>query len=100
MDGFAMEKIPGGKLLKIRVRFSKNIDSVDILGDFFAHPEKSIKEIEDLIQGTDVDFDPGNLTQKIEDHVSKNDYQLIGLDPEGIVRVMEKAIANGKMENN
>ena len=52
-----MEKVEGGKLLVIKVDFGDKIEKVDITGDFFAHPEESIKEIEKRLAGIKKDFD-------------------------------------------
>jgi len=48
-DGKASRKVPGGKLIRIKVVFSDIIESVQITGDFFLHPEDSLLKIEEAI---------------------------------------------------
>ena len=43
MHGEATEKVPGGKLLRIKVDYEDKINTVVITGDFFAHPEECIQ---------------------------------------------------------
>jgi len=90
----AMEKVPEGKLLKVKVDvFNKKIKSIEILGDFFAHPEECIKKIEDQLYGLDVPFEEKKIVSCLTDYIKRNDFQLIGIDPESIVRVLLKAIS-------
>ena len=87
-----MEKVPGGKLLRIKVEHDDKIKKVQILGDFFAHPEHSINEIESYLEGLDVDFHEQNTVNTLKRHIITNDYNLIGIDEAAIIRVLKKAI--------
>lgn len=92
MHSQAMEKVSGGKLLVVKVDFTDKMEKVDITGDFFAHPEESIKEIEKKLTGIKLDFDETKLIKDLQIIIDKNNYELIGIDAEAIVRVMKKAI--------
>jgi lipoate-protein ligase A len=49
-------KIPGGKLVKVKLEVSSGrITKVTILGDFFLHPEETLQKIEESLIGTIVD---------------------------------------------
>jgi len=92
MQGQAIEKIKGGKLLNIKVDYSDKIHNVQIVGDFFAHPEDSIQKIEEKIKGMDVDFDHEILTNDLKAFVKENNYDLIGIHPEAIVKLLKKSL--------
>jgi len=92
MQGQAIEKIKGGKLLNIKVDYSDKINKIQIVGDFFAHPENSIQEIEEKITGMDVDFDHDTLTNDLNVFVKENNYNLIGIHPEAIVKLLKKSL--------
>jgi len=70
-------KIPGGKLVKVKLNTtSGKITQVRILGDFFLHPEETIQTIEDSLIGCQEDE---NSIKKIIAHVLKDsDATLIG----------------------
>ncbi|AJF60975.1 hypothetical protein QT06_C0001G0125 [archaeon GW2011_AR15] len=87
-----MEKVEGGKLLVIKVDFGDKIEKVDITGDFFAHPEESIKEIEKRLAGIKKDFDEKEIAEELQKVIAEKGYQLIGLDAAAIARVLKKAV--------
>ena len=70
-------KIPGGKLVKIKLRTSSGkIAEVKILGDFFLHPEETLLKIEDSLIGSSADETAiGNL---IAQTLTDSDAILIG----------------------
>lgn len=88
----AMEKVPNGKLLRIKLDLSSKINKVQVLGDFFVHPEESIIDIESILSKLDINYDEKREIQNLKDYVEKNKIQLIGLDEEAIFRVLKKAI--------
>jgi lipoate-protein ligase A len=50
-------KVPGGKLLRVRLHASREagvavIDDIAITGDFFMHPEEAIEDLEKRLEGT------------------------------------------------
>ena len=47
-----MVKVPGGKLLKLKIEIDgTKIKSIQILGDFFVYPEESLFELEKALLG-------------------------------------------------
>lgn len=78
------EKIPGGKLIKMELENER----VKIYGDFFLHPEDSLSGIEWIL--TDSFNNSGDVTEKINEFVEKNNVELIGFSIEDIVRVFGK----------
>jgi lipoate-protein ligase A len=83
-------KIPGGKMLKIKVNLEgKVIQSIAILGDFFLHPESTLDEIEERVVGCTVSIEL--VTSEIQKVLDKNDAVLIGASALDIARAIEKA---------
>ena len=92
MKSQATEKVPDGKLLRIKVEYDDKIRKIDITGDFFAHPEESIRKLEDQIIGLEIDFDEKKILECLTNFVKRNEFELIGINPEAIIRVLKKAI--------
>ena len=93
MDGFAMEKIAGGKLLIVKTDHDEKINKISIQGDFFAHPEESIDRIQEELKGLQVGFEDSLVNEKLQKLIDDNDYQLIGFDAEDLIRVLKRAIS-------
>ena len=73
----ASYKIPGGKLVKVKLSItSEKIDHVRIMGDFFLHPEETIQVIEDSLIGCKED--ENSITMIIEQVLNKSNATLIG----------------------
>lgn len=96
MHGVAEEKVPGGKLLRIKVDCNDAVEKVQIAGDFFLHPEESIEELEKSLFGISVDMDETSITSLINEVSNANNMQMIGISPQDIARVLKKAIENAK----
>ena len=73
----ASYKIPGGKLVKVKLSIaSGKIDQVRVMGDFFLHPEETIQVIEDSLIGCKEDENSIKLV--IEQVLNNSDATLIG----------------------
>ena len=92
MEGQATEKVFEGKLLTIKTEFDDKIRKVLISGDFFAYPEVSISKIEQWLTGLNTEINDVNLTNELSDFVKKKKYQLIGITPGSIVRLLKVAL--------
>ncbi len=84
-------KVPGGKLIKIKVRTdSDRIEDILILGDFFLHPESALVKLETNLKGCAVD------TQEIQNTISrvitKEKAQIIGASEADLARAIISAI--------
>ncbi len=99
MRGSAKKKVTGGKLISIRVEFNGSIDKIEIMGDFFLHPEESISYIEESILNTRTDEPEAALAQRISNVAESKKIEMIGVTPEAIASTVKMAIRNG-MESN
>jgi len=90
--GTAEEKVPAGKLLRIKVDYDKKINSVHITGDFFIHPEDSINQIEALVTGIQIGEEESKISQKIKSFVDTKGIQMVGIDSDAIARVLKAAM--------
>ena len=87
-------KVPGGKLLKIALEPEDNrINSIQIMGDFFLHPEESITELEDALKGAELSED--TLIELVEKFLSKPDVILLGATSNDIVKAIFLALNDG-----
>lgn len=70
-------KIPGGKLVKIKLLVSsERITDVKILGDFFLHPEETLMEIEESLVGQA--RDESSITRAVNQALTDSEATLIG----------------------
>lgn|SRR3989338_4169912 len=88
------EKIPEGKLLRVKVELSDKTEilKVQITGDFFIHPEEKLKLIEEMLSSIDSKSSEEQLNDMISRIILNNQIQLIGIDSEAIARNARKAI--------
>ena len=93
MDGRAEKKVPGGKLIKIRVTWEDIITHLNILGDFFLHPEEAIELIESSVVGMPVSSTVQTITEKIETVVKEQHIQMLGIIPQDIAETIVEAIS-------
>lgn len=92
MKGIATEKVQGGKLLRIKVDYDEVINSVQITGDFFLHPEEAIEDIEKSLFGVKVDSEENVFLNIVSEVVQKKGIELIGITPEAIAKVVKGAM--------
>ena len=86
MENSIRYKVPGGKLLVVRAAWEDRITKVELLGDFFAHPEEGLGGIEALLVGTRSDVGEVELTDRIRQFVERNGVTLVGLTPDAIAK--------------
>ena len=83
-------KIPGGKLVKVKLETSSGtIVEVKILGDFFLHPEETLHEIEDSLVGTTAD--ETSIEKTITQTLTEFDATLIGATAADIAKTIMMA---------
>ena len=83
-------KIPGGKLVKIKLETSSGmISDVKILGDFFLHPEETIQRIEELLLGSTAD--ETSIENKVAQALTESDATLIGATAADIAKTIMMA---------
>lgn len=90
MQSSAKFKVPNGKLLEVKIDYSGSIKNIQILGDFFVHPEEALKGIEDLLVGTDLNEKV--ISDKVQHFVDSNKIMLVGINAEAIGKVIAIAV--------
>ncbi|HLC45497.1 MAG TPA: biotin--protein ligase [archaeon] len=97
--GVATEKVPGGKLLRVKAWVSEDgsvIEKTQVTGDFFAHPEDCVLEIEKALSGAKASLDEKALGERVGRVVEARKAVLVGVDPTAIARVLKAAASNAK----
>lgn len=80
------EKVPGGKLVRIKVSLDNNeIKNIQITGDFFMHPESGVEILEQQLQNTKIT----NIKKKIDETVAAHNIQIIGFTSDDIARMVQ-----------
>lgn len=92
MNGVATYKVPGGKLVRVKVEFAHSINSVSVTGDFFMHPEEGVAEIENCIRGMDSDAPEERIAGRIRDVVNSRGIVMIGVTEDTIARLVKEAM--------
>ena len=88
--GTSTYKVPGGKLLKIKlIQKNGKIEKLTIMGDFFLHPGMVLSKIEKALVGTEIESHA--LSDVIQHCLSSNSANLIGASPEDIAKAIEMA---------
>ncbi len=86
-------KVPGGKLVRIKMRVHDDrVTFIQILGDFFLHPEEAITALENAIVGKELS-EP-ILLAAIESALQSETARLIGADSNDLVKAI--LLASGK----
>lgn len=80
-------KVPNGKLLRLEVDITNNtINSIKITGDFFAHPENAITQIEKLITKQNID----DVNKIVKTYIEQNNIQIIGFNSADLSTALKK----------
>jgi lipoate-protein ligase A len=83
-------KVPGGKLIRLKMETEENrIASIQILGDFFLHPEETIYEIERSLVGLEVRYEL--LLASMRNTVRNHSAELVGASLEDFVQAILRA---------
>lgn len=92
MDGYARQKVPGGKLLAVKVRYADRIQEIKITGDFFLYPEDKLSDIEAALFDAPVDATEQSIAERIRKIVDLDKIELIGVTPEAIASTIKMAV--------
>ena len=80
-------KIPGGKLVKVKLKIAcGRIAEVQLLGDFFLHPEETLQVIEDSLVGSPPDKTA--IEKLIDEIMLESDAILIGATAADIAKTI------------
>ena len=92
MKGYAQQKVSGGKLVGVRVEYTDKIDRIQILGDFFMHPEESIFKIEEALLGAPLSESEWDIAERIRRVADANKVEMLGVTPEAIAATIKLAV--------
>lgn len=83
-----IKKVEGGKLIKAKLIEEEGvIKEVRITGDFFAHPEEAIEELENFLRNTSL----MKVKENVKKFIEEKNVKLIGIKIEDIVEVIEES---------
>jgi hypothetical protein len=86
-------KVPGGKLIEIRlVHENGTVVSLKIIGDFFLLPEEKLGLIEKSVEGMKINADEIDIASKIAEVASDGKIEMIGIDPASIAKAVKMAV--------
>ncbi|MFP4151146.1 MAG: hypothetical protein ACLFSS_04025 [Candidatus Aenigmatarchaeota archaeon] len=81
-------KVPGGKMLRIDVEITEDrIEKIKIRGDFFIHPEDSLRDLEESLYGVGVN----DIVEEFKDYIESKGVDVIGFDGEDLKTAVSKA---------
>lgn len=92
MRGEGFYKVPGGKLVRVRVEYGRTVEEVTITGDFFLHPEEGIGALEESLKGMEVEAGEGAMAEALRRAAEANGLVLVGITPEGIAKAVREAL--------
>ena len=93
MNYMASKKVVGGKFLRVKIEADTTITKMQILGDFFLHPEESLPAIEKSLIGLHVNSTSETFASHIQQALTQQNAAFIGLTPEDIAQTMVEAIS-------
>jgi lipoate-protein ligase A len=86
-------KVPGGKLLRLQLQMKDDvIEHIQIMGDFFLHPEDTIELIEHALKNSIIRED--EIISKINDVLAHNEAILLGATSKDIAHAILLAYEN------
>lgn len=97
MQGVHTEKVPGGKLLRIKVDFNPEdriVEDVQMQGDFFIHPEEFVEDVEQLLVNLDQKDSEESIAAALQRLVEDEGAELVGITPESIAKAFKTALTN------
>ncbi|MCK4444897.1 MAG: lipoate--protein ligase family protein [Thermoplasmata archaeon] len=84
---------PKGKFLKIYMDFDDVINEIVITGDFFAHPEEAIDELQDNLKGARTE--PDVIKKILEDFFELRGVRMYGISLEGLLMGIMECLEGG-----
>lgn len=92
MESSAKQKVPNGKLVIVKLRYSDSIEDIKILGDFFIYPESALNKIEAGLRKTKINSTVNEITDRISKIIKDNEIEMIGITPESIAQTIKIAV--------
>ena len=100
MQGVHTEKVPGGKLVRMKVDFNPEgglIEDVQMQGDFFIHPEEFVEDIEQLLVNLDQKDSEESIAAALGRLIEDEGAEVVGVTPEYIAKAFRAALANATL---
>ena len=97
MQGVHTEKVPGGKLIRVKVDLNPEeglIEDVQMHGDFFIYPEDFVENIEQLLVNLDQKDGEESISAALSRLVEEEGAELVGITPEAIAKTFKTALSN------
>ena len=89
--GDSIYKVPGGKLLKVKLTPSEGrIRAIVIKGDFFLYPEETLVALEKFLAGKELD--EATLAADIQDFLDEADATLVRAGAADIAKAILMAV--------
>ena len=100
-QGVHTEKVAGGKLLRVKVDVNEagKVSKVQVLGDFFIHPEEFVEEIEQLLFDYSL-LDEEAIAAAVKGLVLNYEAELVGITSEAIAKAFVNAKSNAAQQLN
>ena len=93
LHGVATKKVVGGKLLRVKTVLREDkIESAQLTGDFFMHPEDFVGKIEEALGGLPAKSSVEEFTKVVAASVMNNAIELIGISPQDIAETLIASI--------
>ncbi|NOZ80229.1 MAG: hypothetical protein GXP63_01035 [DPANN group archaeon] len=92
--GYAVRKVAGGKMVRVDAVFGLNLEDLTITGDFFLHPEETLRALEHHLIGTPLDGLKNRdriIARELDGILRKNNALLIGIAPQDILDALLEA---------
>jgi lipoate-protein ligase A len=88
MEATASRKVPGGKLLRVRVTYDDRVEALSLRGDFFLEPPEALSDVERAVVGLPADA----TSETIAARVAAVDATLVGFEASDVARAVRAAI--------
>lgn len=72
-------------MLRIKVTFGEVVESVQLTGDFFLHPEEMVTKLEESLRGLHVASSRDLFLDRLRHSIVENRVELIGVSADDIV---------------
>jgi len=93
LEAFARRKVPGGKLLSVRLQHDgERVTGAELSGDFFLFPEESIAVVESALVGMPRSLDEASLAAMIAERMEREGITAIGFTPRDLASVIREAL--------
>jgi hypothetical protein len=94
-EGMTRMKVPGGKLMAVKLKYDDKIRELQVQGDFFVFPEDTLPVVENAVVGMSVGDGSGAFSERIRAAAESNKIELVGITPDAIAQAIELILRKG-----